>query len=655
MTDRTPDDSNVPKALTPRVLLCVMPFLPIERPALGVSLFAARLRAEGKACDVFYANHRFADRIGFPLYQRIAQNSPTHELPGEWAFTRALWGDEALPDAAYEAYARKTPGDYFPNAFLGQLRFARSEATRFIPDAVDMLDLDGVDIVGFSSTFQQNIASLAMAKALKARKPSLHIVMGGANCEGEMGLELHRQFSFVDSICRGESDESFPALIEAVRTGRDLSQIAGLVYRDAMGQSCESSAPQMTVKAMDALPVPDHSDFLRAFERSTAPQFVAPELTVETSRGCWWGEKHHCTFCGLNGMGIGYRSKSAERALSEIRHLRDSTGINSFFATDNIVDMSYFTTVFPELENDGVKMQLFYETKANLKKGQIGTMRRLGTTWMQPGIEHLSSRVLRLMDKGIRGIQNVQTLKWIRQNKMLVTWNVLCGFPGERPEDYTQTINVMRLITHLTPPSSFAAFRLDRFSPMFDRPEKYGLTGIVPYGSYPLCYSGVPTEALGRIAYFFSYRATTDQDTLRAINTAWVAAQEWKRDHSRSALSAIVGSDFVTILDLRPDRPLGPHILMGDRRLIYLALDAIQSLSSLMAELTSTYVDRPWDEDHVSAILDDFVASGLVLQEADLFLALAIHVAADTKNDLDSVALASPSMQFARQDETVSA
>ena len=43
----------------------------------------------------------------------------------------------------------------------------------------------------------------------------------------------------------------------------------------------------------------DYDDFLASL-RSKCPD-TEPELLFETSRGCWWGERLHCTFCGLNG------------------------------------------------------------------------------------------------------------------------------------------------------------------------------------------------------------------------------------------------------------------------------------------------------------------------------------------------------------------
>ena len=245
-----------------------------------------------------------------------------------------------------------------------------------------------------------------------------------------MGVELHRIFPFVDYVCSGESDESFPRLVRAIRDGGDPSEIGGLSFR-RNNTSVRSTVPQQPIADMDSLPIPDHSDFLDAFRGSTASLFIRPQLTMETSRGCWWGQKHHCVFCGLNGLSMRYRSKSVRRAFEEVKELVRTYGIHSFFNTDNILDLGYFSKLFPMLEADGVKVELYYETKSNLRKDQLIALKRIGTNWIQPGIESLSTHVLRLMDKGVSAIQNVQLLKWARELRMAVTWNVIWGFPGE--------------------------------------------------------------------------------------------------------------------------------------------------------------------------------------------------------------------------------
>ena len=56
-----------------------------------------------------------------------------------------------------------------------------------------------------------------------------------------------------------------------------------------------------------------------------------------------------------------------------------------------------------------------------------------GVHRIQPGIESLSNNVLKLMRKGTTGIRNIQLLKWCKQYKIAVDWNILYGFPG-KPE-----------------------------------------------------------------------------------------------------------------------------------------------------------------------------------------------------------------------------
>ena len=67
---------------------------------------------------------------------------------------------------------------------------------------------------------------------------------------------------------------------------------------------------------LDALPVPDYSDYFRDLDASGVSADVLPVLLFETARGCWWGAKSHCTFCGLNGGAMAFRAKSQSRALT---------------------------------------------------------------------------------------------------------------------------------------------------------------------------------------------------------------------------------------------------------------------------------------------------------------------------------------------------
>src|SRR4029450_7806053 len=137
--------------------------------------------------------------------------------------------------------------------------------------------------------------------------------------------------------------------------------VAGVATRGG-----DENAEPPLVEHLDSLPVPDFDEH---FERIAKPAWAADvgvHLLLETSRGCWWGAKKHCTFCGLNGATMAYRSKSPERAFDEISELVSRYGVTRVECVDNILDNHYITTLFPRLAASGLNLELFYEVKANL-------------------------------------------------------------------------------------------------------------------------------------------------------------------------------------------------------------------------------------------------------------------------------------------------
>lgn len=607
--------------MSKRILLLVMPFLTLRRPHLGIGLLKEALQHAGMECDVRYFNFRLADIIGVETYERIAEGSPTHEMPGEWVFTTALYGEQARPASDFRAAIAGSLKPY-DDTFLRAINRARNLSPAFIHDCVSRLDLSLYDIVGLTSTFQQNLASLATAREIKRRAPGIVTVFGGANFEGDMGVELHRCFPFVDIVCSGEADHVLPELVRRLRADEPIHEMGGVTSR-MNGRTVTGSAPQTFIKDMDSLPYPDHTDFFRDFHASKCSETLVPEVTMETSRGCWWGQKHHCTFCGLNGLSMTYRSKSADRAYREIRHLLSTYGPCSIFNTDNIVDLRYFSELFPRLESDGIRLQLFYETKANLKKGQLASLKRLGSSAFQPGIESLNTHVLSLMDKGVKGLQNVQLLRWSQEMQFDVSWNILCGFPGETPADYQQIIRWIGRMPHLQPPTTVTRFRLDRFSPMFNDPEKYSIKNVRPYAGHTLCYP-FPDESLRRIAYFLDCDAPITPETMVEIHNMWAAVAEWRQVAAQSTLNCEVEARSLRIIDRRVGYPQDNYEYEGLARYLYLSLDGVHSDSHLLKLAQAKYPRSNVTSDDVHRILDEFVEHDLVLQEDNLYLALAL-------------------------------
>lgn len=120
--------------------------------------------------------------------------------------------------------------------------------------------------------------------------------------------------------------------------------------------------------AMDDVPLPDYDEY---FERLAATSFhgdVRPHVSLlyESGRGCWWGERSTCTFCGLNALNMAFRSKQTERVERDLNELATRYRRLSFQIVDNIVAPKYFDDLFPRLAAAGHDFGFFVETKSNL-------------------------------------------------------------------------------------------------------------------------------------------------------------------------------------------------------------------------------------------------------------------------------------------------
>ena len=125
---------------------------------------------------------------------------------------------------------------------------------------------DGIDwgayrIVGFTSTFEQNVSSLALARRIKEKWPEVVIVFGGANYDGEMGPEYVRAFPWIDYAVVGEGDQALPALVARVARNESALDVPGVAGRREDGAVKNGSAPN--IRDLDALPDPDYDELLR--------------------------------------------------------------------------------------------------------------------------------------------------------------------------------------------------------------------------------------------------------------------------------------------------------------------------------------------------------------------------------------------------------
>lgn len=598
-----------------KIALAVMPFLSVTHASLGVSLLKSALESVGHACDVFYFNLRFGAAIGFANYSYIAETAPPASLLGDWLFSGTVFPGNEEQDSEYVVdVLLKEFGDQFAPEDVLRLLLIRDKVPRFLEDCLAAVSWQGYDLVGFTTSFHQNGASLGLAKRIKEVHPRVPIVFGGANCEGKMGEQLLASFDFIDYVCSGEGDQAFPRLVQSMEAG-EHAEINGIIRRIQGRVSVPASIVDPVVE-LDDLPYPRFDDYYAQLKAANLDFEFTPLVPFETSRGCWWGAKHHCTFCGLNGSTMDYRSKSAQRALAELAHLSSTHG-SHILCVDNILDTKYFQTFLPDVIDRLPGLTMHYEVKANLSRLNIHTLARAGVTEVQPGIESFLTSVLHLMNKGTTRLLNIQMMRWCRESGVNVAWNFIYGFPGEDPAAYDEVLKLIPLLAHLDAPQGCGRVRADRHSPYFMRPQAYGVH-LTVRAAYRYVYALEPA-ARENLAYYFSMdfegseRIGQYEERLRA------ACGRWMRERKKS-LSAVVHEDRLQVADERDVPTL--HKLSLSESAICFFCDTQRSRAGILRAADEGRV--PVRREAVVETLEGLVKRGLLISEGDHYLTLVV-------------------------------
>ena len=573
----------VSEASCPPLDVCLvnMPLAGLERPSIALGQIQTLLRQDGIDTATCYANMWFAEYFGLNLVKTLVSVPPEDALV-DWLFSSVAFPDFSPDHDAYLAMMMQRAPTLLPRGLdPPALLDLRSRIPDFVDWTASKILRRNPRIVGCSSTFQQHVASLALLRRIREMAPDVVTMIGGANCESVMGRTTHANFPWVDLVASGEADGFIARLVrDVLDQGPDLAADAvpygvfAPVHRHEGYPVTElgDGTPRAVTDDARGLPLPDYDDYFAELGQSLYAGVVEPGLPMEFSRGCWWGAKSHCTFCGLNGGSMAYRAKPAAAVVDEMIAMSDRYDIRRIEAVDNIMDMSYFKTVLPDLADRDRPFQLFFETKANLRKNQVRMLSEAGVNWIQPGIESLDSRILTLMGKGCTAAQNVLLLKWCRQYGVRASWTIITDFPGEEDDWYAEMAAHVPALLHLQP-GSFIPLRYDRYSPYFNNPERYGLK-LRPSPCYQYAYP-LTGETLFDQVYFFEDddRPAVPESrpgvaAMRSAIKMWVL--KW-RDGPPPVLTMVDTSDSLVIEDSRDGEQT--TVLSGLQRSALLAAD----------------------------------------------------------------------------------
>jgi anaerobic magnesium-protoporphyrin IX monomethyl ester cyclase len=269
-------------------------------------------------------------------------------------------------------------------------------------------------VVGLSFLTLYAEWALALTRALRAARPKLVVVHGGAHPSAMPDESLA---SGADVVVIGEGEQAFAEILARVRRRQGFDGVRGVRFRAPSGQAV-STPPRPLIQDLGQLRPPrwDLLDLTAPRYHSDIHAIRGPALPIMASRGC----PHDCTFCAapfLWRRRVRYRPLAS--VMAEIDDGVSRLGFRAFHFYDDslLVNARYLRALCERIIETKPDLRwccLAHVRDVNRNAALLPLMRRAGCLLVELGIESLDERVLAAVKKRqtkaeiFRAIDNLQ-------------------------------------------------------------------------------------------------------------------------------------------------------------------------------------------------------------------------------------------------------
>lgn len=308
----------------------------------------------------------------------------------------------------------------------------------------DYLEKGNFDVVmiGMIAGYWQFIQVKRMFAALGKLKKRPKIILGGFMFTPEPEYFM-RKFE-ADFVVLGEGEGSLPLLVDAIGAGKTPDEVPGVAYWD--GGEVKINARQKPVKDLDSIPLPawDKFPIENYITKERLPGVRASRnMPVLTSRGC----PYTCAFCYR--LEKGYRMRSMDGVIEEVRRLVKDYNVNSICFRDELMMVSEKRTIeFAERmieENLNVKFDIDGRLRvAKQAPHVLELLARAGCVYINYGVESLDQNVLDNMNKFQTIEEIVDGVTATRKAGIHSGLNVMFGNVGDNRETAMKTVKFLQ-------------------------------------------------------------------------------------------------------------------------------------------------------------------------------------------------------------------
>lgn len=296
------------------------------------------------------------------------------------------------------------------------------------------------DWLGISALTFESDGLHRVAKIAKQVRPDMPVVVGGPHPSAYTDKVM--EDPNVDYAIIGEGEIAAERLGQALRDGGNVDDIEGLAWRE--NGSVRINPHETYIEDLDALPFPawDLIDIpaYKTFDRMSRSG-VHDYMVIFTTRAC----PFKCLYCHKM-FGKGFRKRSPESVLAEIRKLHDEFGVRELEIIDDIFncDLPRAKQIFDMIIASGMKLRLTFPNGVrgdHMDEEFLAKARQAGVVFMAFAVETASPRLQKKLKK------NIDLVKIKRNISLALKYGIFChgffmlGFPTETREELLATSN----------------------------------------------------------------------------------------------------------------------------------------------------------------------------------------------------------------------
>ena len=417
---------------------------------------------------------------------------------------------------------------------------------------------------------------------------------------------------FIDFVGTGECEVTIAHMLEHLED--ETNPLYNVIYRDNKGRVRESKRKKNV--SIETLPFPKYhvDDF------SVEPADLI--LPIELGRGCPWGK---CTFCPDESYGVLCQSKTASQIKGEMDyHQSISRDLRNFIILDPdaLKDRQLVLELSEYLHEKNFFFHFAEFRAERMDRDVLQSLLRFGE-WIshfQVGIESFSDQILRLMDKGVSALRNVEVLKMVAELGVPLQFNLFTCYPNMTAADLDETLRVMDLITHILLYENIliypGEFYLPTDCPVFLEIDRYDIERSEE-SIFADVFEDFPMPSYSNYPYPYEFDNQEEQVEMAAKIRDKVEEIKSKSP-DENFMCYNMNQEELQISFCR-DGILSNHVLTGTEKAVYVsALETSQKISDV-----SKMLKNP--QSRVEAVVEDFSRKGLILRSSDRgsFLSLA--------------------------------